>query len=61
MSLQKFNVLKQVDPGVECSFYVNLFFYYKYKSPTIDAIQRKLQNTINRLEKGAMENGFTIY
>ena len=31
-----------------------------YKSPTIDAIQRKLQHTINRLEKWTLENGFTI-
>ena len=26
----------------------------------IDAIQRKLQHTINRLEKWTLENGFTI-
>ena len=31
-----------------------------YRSPTIDAIQRKLQHTINRLEKWTLENGFTI-
>ena len=31
-----------------------------YKSPTIDAIQRKLQHTINRLEKWTLKNGFII-
>ena len=31
-----------------------------YRSPTIDATQRKLQHTINILEKWTLENGFTI-
>ena len=52
------NIVKQVDPGVECCLYVD--FVIMYKSPTIDAIQRKLQHTINRLEKWSLENGFTI-
>ena len=30
------------------------------RPPTIDAIQRKLQHAINRLEKLTLENGFTI-
>ena len=34
-------------------------FFIMYKSPTIDAIQRELQNT-NRLEKWTLKNGFTI-
>ena len=51
--------MKQVDPGVECSLYVD-DFVIMYRSPTIDAIQRKLQHTINRLEKWTLENGFTI-
>ena len=34
------DIVKQVDPGVECSFYVDDVIMYK--SPTIDAIQRKL-------------------
>ena len=29
-------------------------------TPTIDAIQRKLQHIINRLEKWTLKNGFTI-
>ena len=53
------NIVKQVDPGVECSFYVD-DFVIMYKSPFIDALQRKLQHTINRLEKWTLENGFTI-
>ena len=50
--------MKQVDPGVECSLYVDDVIMYK--SPTIDAIQRKLQHTINRLEEWTLKNGFTI-
>ena len=53
------NTVKQVDPGVECSLYVDDFVIL-YKSPTIDAIQRKLQHTINRLEEWTLKNGFTI-
>ena len=53
------NIVKQVDPGVECSHYVD-DFVIMYKSPTIDAIQRKLQHTINRLEEWTLKNGFTI-
>ena len=40
-------------------FYVD-DFVIMYKSPTIDAIERKLQLTINRLEKWTPKNGFTI-
>ena len=51
--------MKQVDPGVECSLYVD-DFVIMYKYPTIDAIQRKFQHTINRLEEWTLKNGFTI-
>ena len=44
------NILKQGNPGVECSLYVD-DFVIMYKSPTIDAIQRKLQHTINGLHQ----------
>ena len=47
-------IVKQVDPGVECSLYVD-DFVIMYKSPTIDAIQRKLQHTINRLEEWTLK------
>ena len=53
------DIVKQVDPGVECSLYVN-DFVIMYRSHTIDAIQRKLQHNIHRLEKWTLENGFTI-
>ena len=59
LSCQINDIVKQVDPGVECSLYVD-DFVIMYKSPTIDAIQRKLQHTINRLEKWTLKNGFTI-
>ena len=51
--------MKQVDPGVECSLYVD-DFVIMYRSPTIDAIQRELQHTIHSLEKWTLQNGFTI-
>ena len=53
------DIVKQVDPGVECSLYVD-DFVIMYKFLTINAIQRKWQHTINRLEKWTLENGFTI-
>ena len=53
------DIVKQVDPGVECFLYVD-DFVIMYKSPTIDAIQWKLQHTINRLEEWTLKNGFTI-
>ena len=40
-------------------FYVDDFVSVN-KSPTVDAIQRKLQHTINRLENWTLKNGFTI-
>ena len=51
--------MKQVDPGFECSLYVD-DFVIMYRSPTIDAIHRKLQHTIHSLEKWTIKNGFTI-
>ena len=53
------DIVKQVDPGVECSLYVD-DFVIMYRSPTIDAVQRKLQHTINILEKWTLENGLAI-
>ena len=53
------DIVKQVDPGVECSFSVD-DFAIMYRSPTIDDIQRKLQHTIHSLEKRTLKNGFTI-
>ena len=41
------DIVKQIDPGVECSLYVD-DFVIMYRSPTIDAIQRRLQHTIHR-------------
>ena len=53
------DIVKQVDPGIECSLYTD-DFVIMYRSPTIDAIQRKLQHIIHSLEKWTLENGFTI-
>ena len=48
------DIVKQVDPGVECSLYVD-DFVIMYRSPNINAIQRKLQHTSNRLENGPLK------
>ena len=53
------DIVKQVDPGVECSPYVD-DFVIMYRSPTIDAVQWKFQHTIHSLDKWTLENGFTI-
>ena len=53
------DIVKQIDPGVECSLYVD-DFVIMFKSPTTDAIQRKLQRTINKLERWTLRNGFTF-
>ena len=52
------DIVKQVDPGVESSLYVD-DFVIMYRSPTIDVIQRKLQH-YPQLRKWTIENGFTI-
>ena len=52
------DIVKQVDPGVGWHYVDD--FVVMYRSPTIDAIQRKLQHTIHNLEKWTIENGFTI-
>ena len=57
--IKKNKLKKKKDPGVECSLYVD-DFVIMYRSPTIEAIQRKLQHTIHRLETWTLENGFTI-
>ena len=49
------NIVKQVDPGFECSLYVD-DFVIMYKSFTIDVVQSKLQHTINRLEEWTLKN-----
>ena len=41
-------------------YFFGLVLLDTLKSPTIDAIQRKLQHTINRLKEWTLKNGFTI-
>ena len=52
-------IVRQVDPGVECQICVDDFVIV-YKFPAIDAIQWKLQHTINRLEKWTLKRNKTI-
>ena len=48
------DIVKQVDPDVECSLYVDDFLSM-YRSPTIDAIQRELQHIIHSLQLRKMD------
>ena len=53
------NIVKAILPGVECSLYVDDFVII-FRSPSVIAIERKLQNCIKSIEKWTLENGFTI-
>ena len=44
------DIVKHVDPGVECSLYVD-DFVIMYKSPTIDAIQTKITTYYQQVRK----------
>ena len=53
------NIVKVLLPGVECSLYVDDFVII-FRSRTIEAIERKLQLSINQIVEWTLENGFTI-
>ena len=53
------NIIKAIQPGVECSLYVDDFLII-YSSKSIADIERKLQLTINKIYSWTFENGFTI-
>ena len=53
------NIIKVIQPGVECSLYVDDFVII-YRSKSINDIERKLQLAINGLNRWTFENGFTI-
>ena len=50
------NIVKALNPGVDCSLYVD--FLICYRSKHIHTIERQLQQCLNKIQKWALENGF---
>ena len=50
---------KALNPGVDCSLYVDDFLIC-YRSKHIQRIEKQLQQCLNKIHKWANENGFTF-
>ena len=53
------NIVKALNPGVDCSLYVDNFLIC-YRSKHIQTIERQFQECFNKIHKWANENGFTF-
>ena len=51
------NIVKSLNPGVDCSLYVDDFLIC-YRSKHMHTIERQLQQCLNKIQKWALENGF---
>ena len=51
------NIVKTLNPGVDCSLYVDDFLIC-YRSKHIHTIERQLQQCLKKIQKWALENGF---
>ena len=51
------NIVKNLNPGVDCSLYVDDFVIC-YRSKHIHTIERQLQQCLNKIQKWTNENGF---
>ena len=51
------NIVKALNPGVDCSLYVDDFLIC-YRSKYMHTIQHQLQQYLNKIQKWALENGF---
>ena len=56
-SLKINNIVKCLNPGVDCSLYVDDFLIC-YRSKNMNTIERQLQLNLNKIQKWATENGF---
>ena len=52
-------IAEKLTQGVECTLYVDDFDIF-FRSPTIEAIERQLQMSINSISGWTVENGFTV-
>ena len=50
-------IVKALNPGVDCSLYVDDFLIC-YRSKHIHTIERQLKQCLNKIQKWALENGF---
>ena len=53
------NIVKALNQGVDCSLYVDEFLIC-YKSRHMHTIERQLQQSFNKIQKWALENGFKL-
>ena len=51
------NIVKAVNPGFDCSLYVDDFLIC-YRSKHMHTIEHQFQQCINKIQKWALENGF---
>ena len=51
------NIVKALNPGVDCLLYVDDFLIC-HKSKHMHTIERQLQQCLNKIQKWALENGF---
>ena len=56
-SLKINNIVKCLNPGVDCSLYVDDFLIC-YRSKNMNTIERQLQLNLNKIRKWSTENGF---
>ena len=56
-SLKINNIVKCLNPGVDCSLYVDDFLIF-YRSKNMNTIERQLQLNLNKIQKWSTENGF---
>ena len=56
-SLKINNIVKCLNPGVDCSLYVDDFLIC-YRLKNMNTIERQLQLNVNKIQKWATENGF---
>ena len=57
LSIMIINIVKALNPGVDCSLYVDDFLIC-YRSNYMHTIERQLQQCLNKFQKWALENGF---
>ena len=57
LSIKINNIVKALNPGVDCSLYVDDFLIC-CRSKHMHTIERQLQKCLNKIQKCALENGF---
>ena len=57
LSIKINNIFKPLNPGVDCSLYVDDFLIC-YRSKHMHSIERQLKQCLNKIQRWALENGF---